>query len=394
MLTLLSYTGIDNQRLSEELEIDMKTGVAPLAAAMNVDLDLDGKPRRRAGYVSDDTGLYRNIFEGTSLTLATKAGDLVNVDTADVLYPSLSGSPRTWYTQLPDGRVTFSNGLICGITDGTTAGTTAWGVPIPADVGSITETAGSLKPGRYRWQVTHVRIADGLEGGPAYSAAVDLTEGGIEWTGLPDPPAGHTTNVYLTSHNDDIAYLAATTSGNTATFTGANEALQLDCKTDFCYPAPAGILTAYWRGRMLIASGNLLLASKSQRWELFDLAKDFKQFSSDLTLVQPVDGGIWVGTGTELAFLSGTVWDELEYKPGVVKGAVCLGSGVDVDATSIKGAQNGNAMMCIANGYICAGFSDGSANLLSFPQYRTDATEVAATFRMNGAIPQYIAIPQ
>lgn len=396
MLNLRYFTGIDNQHPTSELAIDPKTGATPLRTALNCDIDLNGYLRRRAGRVSVDTGIYRNLFEAEPGLLATKNGDLMNVDNSQVLYPSLSGSPRTWYTALPDGRTTFSNGLICGITDGSTVGTTKWGVPLPDHAGTVTTTTGGgLMPGRYKYMVTHVRTRDGLEGGPIYGAAFDLAPGdtSVVWTGLP-VLAGHTTNVYLSSHNDDACYLAASTTGTTAAFTGSNMNLQLSCKTDNCYPAPAGICTAFWRGRTLVAVGNLLIASREHQWELFDLARDFKAFSSDLTLVQPVDGGIWVGTQSELAFLSGTKFDELVYHPSVLKGPVTLGSGVDVDAQYIKGEQDGNAMMCIANGYVCAGFSDGTMTALSYPAYRNQAAEVVATFRMNGEIPQYIAIPQ
>lgn len=396
MLKLLSFTGIDNQRDSSALETDPKTGATPLTAALNVDLDLDGRMRQRAGFTEADTGIHRNLWEADGFMLATKAGDLINVGTGDVLYEQLSGSPRTWYTNLPDGRTTFSNGLICGITDGTIAGTTKWGVPIPASVGSVAPAAGgSMKPGRYRYQLTHVRTLDGLEGGPAYAGAFDVAEGegSVAWTSLPAPPTGHSTNVYLTSHNDDTAYLAATTAGTTASFSSGNETLVTPCKSDFCYPAPAGVLTAFWRGRTLIALGNLLIASRPQQWELFDLRKEFKQLPGDLTLVQPVDGGIWVGTDTELAFLSGTTFDDLVYHKRA-EGRVVLGSGVAVDAKRFKGEAVGQAMVCIADGYVCAGMPDGGFAPLTMDRYRTDATEVVAAFRMNGEIPQYIAIEQ
>jgi hypothetical protein len=398
MLNIRFFTGIDNQHHSSALLTDPKTGATPLRSAMNCDIDLDGYLRRRAGFASVDTGIHRNLWQAAGFLLATKDGDLINVDTGDVLYPSLSGSPRTWFTNLPDGRTTFSNGLICGITDGTTAGTTKWGVPLPAHAGAVaTTTGGSLKPGRYKYQVTHVRTRDGLEGGPTYGGAFDLPagEGSVVWTGLPVPPAGHTTNVYLSSHDDDGAYLADATSGTTAAFAGPNENLQLACKTDNCYPAPAGICTAFWRGRTLLASGSLLIASVSQRWELFNIARDFKQFSSDITLVQPVDGGIWVGTGDELAFLAGTEFDKLVAHHKVVDGPVALGSGVEVEARNIKGPGQGPAMLCLADGYVTAGMGDGSARVLTDSTYRrAEVDEVVATFRMNGEIPQYIAIPQ
>jgi hypothetical protein len=170
--------------------------------------------------------------------------------------------------------------------------------------------------------------------------------------------------------------------------------LQLECKTDFCIPAPAGICTAFWRGRTLMAVGKRAARVAPAAVGAVRLPRDFKQFSGDITLVQPVDGGIWVGTEYELAFLQGTQFDELVAKHAAVSGAVVLGSGVAVDGRYIKGGGQGPAMLCIANGYLVAGMGDGSARVLTDNVYRTDAAEVVATFRMQGEIPQYIAIEQ
>lgn len=396
MLTFRKFKGINNQRTPEVLEIDSKGGVE-LASALNCDIDRDGKIKLRPGLAGVDTGIYRNVWEGPDFALATKAGDLINLDGGEVLYPSLSGSPRSWFTALPDGRATFSNGLICGITDGTAAGTTKWGVPLPTGIGSVaTTTGGSLKPGRYKYQLTHQRISDGLEGGPTYGGAFDLPDGdsAVVWTGLPMPPAGHRTIVYLSSHNDSACYQAATTTGTTAAFSGPNENLQLACKTDNCYPAPPGILTAFWRGRMLTVVDNLLLASRPWQYELFDLARDFKHMDATITLVQPVDNGIWIGTRKELAFLEGTNFEALSFHQRV-EGPVALGSGVQVDAAQINPEAQGKAMLCLADGYIVAGMGDGSAKVMTDGVYRrAEVEEVVATFRMNGEIPQYIAIPQ
>jgi hypothetical protein len=78
-----------------------------------------------------------------------------------------------------------------------------------------------------------------------------------------------------------------------------------------------------------------------------------------------------------------------------VPGGVVLGSGVTMDAANIKGGSAGTAMLAIAaGGYLYAGFNGGAAVNLTDGIYTTGATEVAAAFRMERGIPQYIAIPQ
>jgi hypothetical protein len=392
MLTFEKFSGINNVLSTERLVPERKTGITPLAEATNVDVGVDRELLRRAGYSVAAATCHKNVWQGDGFMLATADGDLINVDTAAVLYPSL-GVSRVWYSNLPDSRTAFSNGLICGLTDGTT--TTAWGVPLPAATGAAVDTPGSLNPGKYRIALTHVRAVDGREGGTTHLTPLDVADGGITLTGL-TALAGHSINVYLSSANDEALYLAGNAAGTIFSFTGANQTLIKPCKTDLLYPAPAGTVSAVFWARALTAVGAVLYASRSQQPELFDLAKDFKRFTADITLVQPVDDGIFVGTESELAFLKGRTFDTLEYTQ-VVDAGVVLGSGVAVRGELLpqgEGAAVGSAMVCIADRVIIAGFSGGTVVRLTQGVYATDVTEVAATFRMRGDIPQYVAIEQ
>jgi len=323
-------------------------------------------------------------------------GDLVAIapnGDRTTIYASL-GIARVWYCNLPDGRTTFSNGSICGLTDGATA--TTWGVPIPTSLGAPTEVAGSLYAGDYSYLLTHVRLSDGLEGGTNQSLPFTLgADSGVVLTGLP-VLAGHKTNIYLTSHNGVGGYFAGSTTNAAFAFSGANSDLVLPCRTDNLNPAPAGVASAFWRGRALTAVGPVLYASRPNQWELFDFRRDFKQFSADITLVQPVDGGVWVGTTEELAFLAGNEFDKLSYERKV-SGRTVLGSGVPVRGELLpqrEGAGQGSAMICITDRVIVAGFSDGGMVRMTEGIYTTDVTEVAATFRRVDDIPQYVAVPQ
>lgn len=389
MLTFSSFSGINNVQPSERL------GPDALTVARNVDSGLSAELTRRAGYSRTNEAAHANLVQLGGLRLATVGlnGDLTNLDSGTALYPSLSHN-RVWYAALPDGRVAFSNALICGITDGSTA--SAAGVPIPHTVGALTEVAGDLYPGDYQWQITYVRLADGLEGGPAYSGApVRVDTGGIFLSGLP-VSTGYKINVYLTSHNGGKAFLAGSTVNGLFTYTGKNDALTLPCRTEFIEPVPAGRCLAFWRGRLLVADGSVLYASRTNGWESFDRRRDFKQFDAQITAVVPVDDGLYVGTEKELAFLSGTEWDKLIKTTAVPQGVV-LGSGVAIDAKLVKqgeGAGLGSAMLCIADGGIVAGFNSGGVIRMTEGRYRTGASEVFAAVRKINGIPQYVAIPR
>ena len=391
MLTFTKFSGINNVLPSHRLGDDA------LTAALNVNIGLTGDLTRRAGYTELLATCHKNLHQADGFVLATvDGGDLVSMDSAGgnrvTLYPSL-GTSRVWYCNLPDGRTTFSNGLIKGITDGKTA--TTWGVPVPESLGALTPVAGELFPGDYQWQLTYVRLSDGLESGPIYSNPTPVPDGGILLTGLPVHD-DYKINVYLTSHNGEQAFLAGSTTTGAFSYLGKNSALVLPCRTDHLRPAPTGTVTAFWRGRVLIADGPVLWASKTNAWESFDLRRDFKQFSAPITLIQPVDGGVFVGTTQELAFLLGTEFDKLAYTR-VLDGPVVLGSGVTVRGDLVQlgqGVGQGTAMICIAARGLVAGFSDGGIARMTEGRYATDVTEVAATFRMVNGAPQYLAVPQ
>lgn len=389
MLKFDKFDGINNVLPGHRLSS------SALATATNVDLGLTGEVARRGGYTELAATCHKNLWQANGFRLATVEGNDLRAFVGNT-YTTVSaalGTNRVWYCNLPDGRTTFSNGNICGITAGGAA--TTWGVQIPASVGAAASIAGSLFPGQYRYMLTYVRVSDGQESGTAESAPLNVTSGGISLTGLPTL-AGHRINVYLNGPNSSHGFLAGFTTGSTFSFTGANDTLVLPCRTDNLSPAPIGTVTAFWRGRVLVAVGSVMWASMAGRWQHFNLRRDFKQFGADITLIQPVDGGIFVGTTKELCFLSGVEFDKLAYSR-VVDGRVVLGSGVTVPGEHIRrgdGTGSGTCMLCIADGVIVAGFSDGGISRMTEGRYTTAVTEVSATFRLNGRVPQYIAVPQ
>lgn len=390
MLTFKEFDGINNVLPAKRLKS------SELVRAVNVDVGLTKDISRRAGYSEVVGTCHKNLWQAEGFMLATCNGDLTAIwpnATRTVLLESL-GVERVWYCNLPDGRTAFSNGLLRGVTDGMTA--TGWGVPIPERVGTLLDVDGDLHPGGYQYQLAYVRNADNLEGGPAYSNPFAIARGGIHLIGLP-VLAGHHIAVYLTSHNGGDAYYAGSTATDEFLFTGKNDELTLPARLDMLYPCPeTASISAMYRGRVLVADGPVLYASRPYQFEMFDKMRDFKQFSAPITMIVPVDDGVYVGTESEVAFLAGDTFDQLRYRQ-VCSGPAVLGSGVSVRGDLIglgDGRGSGSAVVCIADKVLCAGFNSGQFVRLSEGRYATEATEVAATFRKINGVPQYVAIPQ
>lgn len=389
MLTFEKFGGINNVQPSHRL------GDGELTEALNVDIGLSGELTRRTGFAEVSPDCHKNLWRADGFMLATINGDLTAIHqggTRHIVYESL-GSERVWYVDLPSGDVAFSNGLINGMTDGLTGKT--WGAPTPPHSGEVMALAGALSSGLYQHAITYVRTADGIEGAPAYGGQLELDAGGgLFISGLP-VEAGHTINVYLSSGEDGF-YLAGSTQTSAFSHIGDNTELVLPCRTEHLGPTPVGTVSAFWRGHTLVAQGAALWASMPHNPHLFDLRRGFKRFTAPITLIQPVDDGIYVGTEKELAFLAGTEFDKLAFVVAA-DGPVTLGSGVTAPGENIKlgdGTGRGKAMLCIVDGYIVAGFGGGTVFSLTDGRYRASATEVSATFRTINGIPQYMAVPQ
>lgn len=393
------FTGLDNQNTGYGEE-----GLEPgaLIEATNCYVDNDGWMVRRDGFALVSAGAYTSLWKGTSIQLGVLAGDLVKIG-GGTLHASV-GTARMWFEELPDGRVVYSNGTAMGVVNAAGTSRTGWGVPVPSSAGSGANTTGSLPSGVYRWCLTHRRTADGLEGGPVYSGAVTVSGGGIALTSIPTL-ADHTTNVYITAADGSEHYYAGNTSGSTYTHTSAANRVRR-CMTHYCKaPISTGILPKFWRGRMLLAVGDTLYATKARTLHLFNVKEDARRFGGTITMVQPVESGIWVGTTEALYFLGpGATFDKLVMSKQI-DGPVLLGSGVAVRGGALlrQGARgpglagDGNdGALCIAARAITACYADGSCNALTAQKYlvSSSVTSVAATVIEAGPLSQYIAVPQ
>lgn len=387
MLTFKSFTGINNV-LPEH-----RMGSGDMLQASNVDIGSTGEIARRAGLQAVSDQCHRHLHEAHGFTLAVCAGQLLALHpdgSRHVIHPAV-GEDRVWYCDLPDGRTTFSNGLIHGVTDGLTG--VERSVPLPPALGAVDVTFGQLQPGAYRYHLTFMRLSDRLEGPAISSQPVQVSDGGLRLDGLP-MLEGHALNVYLSSHSGEGAYLAGSTLGGSFEFSGSNTQLVLPCRTLGAQPFPVGTITAFWRGRVLVAQGNVLWASRPMAPHLSDW-QDFKALQGTITAVQPVDNGIYVGTDQDLVFLAGTEWNQLAHVP-TLRGPVVLGSGVQAPGHCLKlgdGTGSGQAMVCIAGGEVVAGFSGGQTQALTEDRYHCDFARVSAAFRDLDGIPQYMVVP-
>ncbi|MFZ7321415.1 hypothetical protein ACLSZO_17570, partial [Comamonas jiangduensis] len=125
MLTFKGFTGINN------VLPERRMSGGDLLAAVNVDIGLSGEVTRRGGLVHQSEHCHQSLHQAAGFMLAVCGGALVAIHpdgARHTIHPAL-GPDRVWYCNLPDGRTTFSNGLIHGVTDGVTGAERS--VPLP-----------------------------------------------------------------------------------------------------------------------------------------------------------------------------------------------------------------------------------------------------------------------
>ena len=112
--------------------------------------------------------------------------------------------------------------------------------------------------------------------------------------------------VYRTTANGDVLYLAASLPEAITTYTLGNSEVGRVAETRNLAPLLGGQIIRYWRGRVLLACGNAIYISEPMRYGLYSPRDGFVQFASRVTMMEPVDGGIFVGNQQGVVFLSGS----------------------------------------------------------------------------------------
>jgi len=277
--------------------------------AVNVDLSLEGKPRRRKGSELVDAGFCHSLWRHPSLPFAlmVREGQLCTVTGPEPLIePVLSVStlqPMSYAAV--NHTVYFSNGTQKGCVDMLGA-YMPWGLPVAPEPAVNAVVGYGLYPGQYQVCATYVDAA-GVEGGASDVSTKTLsTNGGLEIT-IPAPMAGLTLRLYATEANGEIFYAigdvvtAATTTVGIADI-GRGKTLTTQHMES---PIP-GHIVRHYRGRLYIAVQNAVFFTEPLQYGLIQPAKSLYLYPTEVTLIEPVSDGIYVGHGSAVEFLQFT----------------------------------------------------------------------------------------
>jgi hypothetical protein len=289
--------------------------------AQDVILNRAGEVESRSGKrrLTTQTGMHSLFFSRmTGISLCLVAGWLCRVKLYQgelTLEQILEvGEPGMSYTEM-DGAVWCSNGE--GIWKVTVEQGVTIAVVITLPVPVITVTAantGGLAAGQYAAAVSFLDEFY-MEGALSPMQFVEVSEGGgvnvtVTW---PDHPSNARLAVlHLSPPNGDQIHrvlILQPSSNNPSSDTerlGSEDRLGILATARNTQPMPAGTLIRAWRGRLLTATGNVLYWSDALRYGINDSRHGWMEFRSSITMIEPVDGGVFIGTTDEVIFLSGT----------------------------------------------------------------------------------------
>lgn len=388
--------GIDNRSREQALQRDDqgKTVIA-LRDAENVDIDRQGKPKRRAGYTKVLAGQRVHSLwarDPFPFGLYVDGADLnaLREDGSSFLIQSGMGAKAVSY-DLVAGRVFWSNEQQTGsvTADGVPR---PWGAPGPNGVPTVKGGGGigGLSAGTYQIAVTFL-TASGEESGASLAATADVPEGGgLTLTGIPQPPdASYRTRIYRSGANGDALHQAMDVPYGTTTLLLGVGRLGKLLETQFLEPMPAGHIVRAFNGRLYVACGNVVVWSEAMRYGLTRLAHNRIGTQTRVSLLEPVGGGdeaggIYVASGHRTYFWAGTdpkaFGNRIAYPHGAVPGTALR---VPANVFGIESTTE-VAYWLASNGVGCLGLPGGTVVPLREDQAIAPSADSGASLYREG----------
>lgn len=286
--------------------------------AANVVIDDTGRPRRRPGHrLLVELENTHSFWRGNGKALVAADRTLYRFDhDAGTVTPIFVGLPRNeWieFSVLATDVYFSAPGVLGKITDD-------WLVrspgvaPMLGNMPILTATVGGLLPGSYG--VAYSLVNDlGEESGLSSPAWINLpVGGGILLSGLLTSFDVARMKIYVTQANGDALYLNANLIA-AATTTITDQTTSAKAQNHGLDPMPGGSFVRHYKGRTVVALDDALIFSESFNYGLRDVRRPSTPFGHTITMLEPVESGMFVGTAARVFFLAGDVHSA---KPTVV----------------------------------------------------------------------------
>ncbi len=315
-------------------EFDLRTRDGSfLRSAVNVDISATGSVRRRQGGSKvlegvDVHSLWGNLDSAFYVDGSTlyHAKNLMGDSVVTPIDTTMSDNRRVSYAAV--GSDTFySNGDKIGRINA--------GRCYPLGVSPLVHppvvvalSGGSLSEGVYRICFAFMN-ADGEHSVTTVPQRVDVgAKGKISISGLPAawPTDAVGLLVFATSANDDQLRLVQTLAAPMSALTLATPvSYGARCQTALKARMPAGDIVRELNGRLFVAVGNALYYSEPYAYALTDPARNYVLFPEPITVIEPVNNGLYV-IADQTYWIAGDI-ASTELNPVLPYGAVAYSSG-------------------------------------------------------------------
>lgn len=368
------FKGMNNR--AEDHALPTSTKEDPREAvrnAVNVDFTNAGKIKRRKGSTKKCDGFDIKYGFSCSQGHFIVEGSVlkkVNTDwTKTVIYNGIVGTTFAHFEF--NENLFFSDGLInLKLTSGVAQ---RWGMANPSSPVVYTQ-AGIFGEGTYQCCIT---FYDALGNESGASDIVSLSVGensSVVFDNLPLSMDSQVVGIrmYMTTANGSVFYQCGEVAIGTLSYTVV---LPYDggkvIETLFMTRPPAGQIIREHNGRILIASGSYLYVTELYSTDLISqLSKSYFQFSDDITVVEPVDDGVWI-VADKTYFFAGTGPENFQQLTKLEYGAA-LGTGQKLDDKmvcwfSTKGmimAGNGGDIKNVQEATVAPDYSNVGTSLI------------------------------
>lgn len=331
---------------------------------LNVDVDNAGSFGSRPGFslVSAMTdahsiwgardGSFGLYVHGTSLKRVVVTG---STPLSATILTGITLAAKMSFFEYAD-EVFFSNGHELGVVTRTSA--RLLGMDRPAQLSPTALSAGALAAGKYSLARSYV-LPSGEESALGDLAHITLaSRGGVAFS---QAISAYTVRVYCTPTNGDVLYLVAELPPGLDAFHLLELPLGKVADTQHLRRMPAGSIVRAFNGRVLTVRDDVVWFSEPFRYGLTSPRHNFVRFNSAVSMVEPVLGGVYVGTAEAVYFLAGD--GPSNFKQGMVSvNAPVFGASTLVPGTALpkKLADQGAAMCAVWLGR--SGYSLGMPN--------------------------------
>jgi hypothetical protein len=213
-------------------------------------------------------------------------------DYTKVLIRSNVGLEEISFEEVDDNIFYLSTSILGGIYNGKS---TTWGINKNTLSPSLTRVQGTLPKGTYQVNFTYLSKY-GLESGAGVASVITVPDNSGISLSIPSihiNPDVVGARVYCSSSDGtELYFITRLILGDSYTISSVDNTrpfrhFNLDAP-------PKGSIVRFYRGRLYVASGNILYYSEPFAYNHFDIGYNYIEFPNTIDEVLPVEDGLWV----------------------------------------------------------------------------------------------------